>query len=831
MNIRNKIRRIGAVILAVLFAVLPISDQFVSVEVQAETVEIRCDGYAKFGGRSCGKYFVNGEVAFCMEHIKDSPESGTVGEANPYSSDLIKTILYYGWGGPGNLYENEDEGIVRTSFALNYVYAGDPALTNDDRISGIVLAQPLLDYAQEHLITDMNISFEKSSVEGKPVPDGYLQTEEIHIQGDPRNTITFQVPESVRMHNLTTGVTGNGQVTVKGQDTIFFTSNAEDHEEFNTGELVGSMGHYQPILIKSGDSGKQDLGKLAQMDDLHRTSLNVTWPEVPEIRTKAFDIATGVNQGHPMKQVTIKDTISYEHLIPGTEYTLRGTLKEKTTGESLKLNGNDITAEKTFTAAEGNGTIDLEFSLEGLELAGKAIVVFEKLYQGTQEVAAHEDLQDSNQTVFYPGVQVITSAGDTETEIHEAFPNENTVLRDIISYTNLIPENKYTVKGTLMDKSTGKPLKINGTAVTAEKTFRAKAANGSEEIEFYLDSRNLAGKDLVVFEKLYFGGQEIAAHEDLQDAGQTITMKKVEIRTSAKDTESLTNAAYVSEHAVLEDEITYTNLIAGKEYTIKGLLMDKQTGEPLKKNGNAITAEKTFTADQENGVVKVEFAFDGNELKGKELVVFEHLLYKGREIAVHADLSDEGQTISFCNPELKTTAADKRTGTHNVKVADSVTITDKVTYSGLIPGKEYVIRGVLRNKDTGKPLLVNGKQVEAEKLFHAEEETGSVELEFTFDASALSGRSVVVFEKLFYEGREIAAHEELEDKNQTVTFLKEREILKVDAPKTGDRTRLGVFTFLMSGFLGISFVLISAKKAGKRKSVYAKWQEQRERTP
>lgn len=811
MNIRNKMRCIVAGIFAALFAVLPILNQFVSVEVQAETVEIRRDGYAKFGGRSCGKYFVNGEAAFCMEHIKDSPESGTIGEVNPYSSDLIKTILYYGWGGPGNLYENEDEGIVRTSFALNYVYTGDPAMTNDDRISGIVLAQPLLDYAQDHLITDMNISFDKSSVEGRPVPDGYLQTEEIHIQGDPRNTLTFQVPESVRMHNLTTGFTGNGQVTVKGQDTIFFTSDAENHEDFYTGELLGSMGHYQPILIKFGDSGKQDLGKLVQMNDLHRASLNVTWLEIPEIRTKAFDIATGVNQGHPMKQVTIKDTISYEHLIPGTEYTLRGILKEKTTGESLKSNGHDITAEKTFTAAEGNGTIDLEFPLEGLDVAGKTIVVFEKLYQGTWEVAAHEDLQDCNQTVFYPEVEITTSAGDTETEIHEAFPDENTVLRDKISYTNLIPENEYTVKGTVIDKSTGRPLEINGAAVTAEKTFQAKAENGSAEIEFYLDSRTLAGKDLVVFEKLYFAGQEIAAHEDLQDAEQTISIKNIEIRTSARDKESLTNAAYVSKHVVLEDEITYTNLIAGKEYTIKGILMDKQTGAPLKENGNAITAEKTFTADQENGVVKVEFAFDGNELKGKEIVVFEYLLHKGREIAIHADLDDEGQTISFCNPELKTTATDKRTGTHTVKVADPVTITDKVTYSGLIVGKEYVIKGVLWDKDTGKPLLVNGKQVEAEKLFHAEEESGSVELEFTFDASALSGRSVVVFEKLFYEGREIAAHEELEDKNQTVTFRKEKEIVKGDAPKTGDRTRLGVFIFLMSGFLGISFVLIRAK--------------------
>ena len=477
MNIRNKLRYIGTVMAAVLFAVMPILNQFVSIEVQAETVEIRCDGYAKFGGRSCGKYFVNGEVAFCMEHMKDSPESGTVGEANPYSSDLIKTILYYGWGGPGNLYENEDEGIVRTSFALNYVYAGDPAVTNDDRTSGIVLAQPLLDYAQAHLITDMNISFDKSSVEGKLVAEGYLKTEEIYIQGDPGNTITFQVPESVRMHNLTTGFVGNGQVTVKGRDTIFFTSNVEHYEDFYTGELEGSMGHYQPILIKSGDSGKQDLGKLVQMNEQHKASLNVTWQDTPKIQTKAFDIDTGVNQGHPMKQVTIKDTVSYERLIPGMEYTLRGTLKEKATGESFKLNGNDITAEKTFTAAESSGMIDLEFTLEGLGLAGKTIVVFEKLYQGTLEVAAHEDLQDSNQTVFYPGVQITTSACDTETEIHEALPNENTVLRDKISYTNLIPENKYTVKAILMDKGTGESLKINGTAVTAEKTFQAKAAN------------------------------------------------------------------------------------------------------------------------------------------------------------------------------------------------------------------------------------------------------------------------------------------------------------------------------------------------------------------
>ena len=235
MNLKENVNRIWAMIVVFIMIILSIIGNVGVLDVAAASVIIQQQGYARFGGRSCGKFLVNGEVAFCMEHVKDSPSSGTIAEDSPYDNDLIKTILYYGWGGKENIFTNEEEGIVRTSFALSYVYTGDPAETGDpSRISGLVLAQPLLDYAQAHLISDMNITFGKSFVEGKILPTGYQQTDEIYIEGDERNTLTFNVPESVEMHNPTTGFVGNGQVVVRGGDTIFFTS-VEGTEDFSTG--------------------------------------------------------------------------------------------------------------------------------------------------------------------------------------------------------------------------------------------------------------------------------------------------------------------------------------------------------------------------------------------------------------------------------------------------------------------------------------------------------------------------------------------------------------------------------------------------------------------
>lgn len=212
-------------------------------------------------------------------------------------------------------------------------------------------------------------------------------------------------------------------------------------------------------------------------------------------------------------------------------------------------------------------------------------------------------------------------------------------------------------------------------------------------------------------------------------------------------------------------------------HTVKGTLMDKETGETLLIGGKPVTAEKTFLAGKKDGSVELEFTFDASGLKGKETVVFEKLFYEEKEIAVHEDLDDKNQTVKFQNPEIKTTASDKTTGTNEGIVQKEVTIVDKVEYNNLIPGKEYTVKGILMDKETGKPLLIDGKKVTAEKTFTAKSEAGSIELEFTFDGSTLGEKEIVVFEKLFYNGREIAAHEDIQVAN-TIEDLTYGSVIK-----------------------------------------------------
>lgn len=369
-----------------------------------------------------------------------------------------------------------------------------------------------------------------------------------------------------------------------------------------------------------------------------------------------------------------------------------------------------------------------------------------------------------------PVVSIHTTASVKDTMGNDAYAVDNVTIADEVFYSNLTPGEEYTLKGMLMDKSTGKALLIEGKEITSEKTFTASKETGTISVEFTFDARGLEGKEIVVFEKLYWKEAEIASHEDIEDEDQTILFHNPEIKTTAYDKETGDPYSYAVDQVTIIDKVSYQDLIPGKEYTVKGTLMDKETGETLLIGGKPVTAEKTFIAGKKDGSVELEFTFDASGLKGKETVVFEKLFYEEKEIAVHEDLDDKNQTVKFQNPEIKTTASDKTTGTNEGIAQKEVTIVDKVEYNNLIPGKEYTVKGILMDKETGKPLLIDGKKVTAEKTFTAKSEAGSIELEFTFDGSTLGEKGIVVFEKLFYNGREIAAHEDIEDMGQTVTM-------------------------------------------------------------
>ena len=223
------------------------------------------------------------------------------------------------------------------------------------------------------------------------------------------------------------------------------------------------------------------------------------------------------------------------------------------------------------------------------------------------------------------------------------------------------------------------------------------------------------------------------------------------------------------------DKVTYVNLIPGKEYTVSGVLMDKETGKPLVVNGKQVTASKKFTPDNAIGAVELEFTFDASALNGKTLVVFETVSREGKTVAVHTDINDAEQTVEISEKPVIGTTATNGEGGKEIEAAQGQTIVDTVAYANLDTKKTYVVVGILMDKATGEPLLIDGAPVAAQSAqFTPASPNGTVEVTFTVDGSQLGGKDLVVFEGLYevtasgIADAPVTTHEDINDKGQTV---------------------------------------------------------------
>ena len=483
---------------------------------------------------------------------------------------------------------------------------------------------------------------------------------------------------------------------------------------------------------------------------------------VPKIHTSAIAEDTEDHVTEATKDVTIVDTVTYEQLEVGREYTVKGVLMDKATGKAVLVDGKEVTSETTFTAEEQNGNVDVIFTFDASALEGTTTVVFETLYTEGKEVAVHADLRDAGQTVYLPKIRTHAQDGINEIDHTEAL--EKATIIDTVTYTNLLPGKEYTVTGTLMDKETGEAVLIDGKPITASTTFTAETAEGSVDIVFEFDASAIAGTTVVAFESMEYKGIEVAVHADIEDENQTVYIPDVHTTATATDTEDHVTGA--NEEVTITDEVALTGLKVGNEYTIKGVLMDQTTGKELLVDEKQIVSEETFTADQADMTITLTYKLDASKLAGTTTVVFETLYTEGKEVGRHHEIDDEGQTVYI--PEIHTTAADQKTGINHTESEEQATIVDTVLYSHLLPGKEYTVKGTLMNKETGEAILINGEEVTAETTFTAEKSEGSVDVIFTFDASAIAPTTVVAFESMEYKKIEVAVHADIEDEDQTI---------------------------------------------------------------
>lgn len=664
---------------------------------------------------------------------------------------------------------------------------------------------------------------------------------------------------------------------------------------------------FEHVVFKDKEiASHTEIGDIAQ---------SVTVSE-PKLGTTAVDAVDEDKNIVKDPEASVVDTVEYSGLVPGREYTVSGTLMDKATGKAYidPTTGKEITGSTTFTTKDTYGTIDVKFSFDASQLEQDAqLVVFESLQREGKEVGGHKEIDDEAQAVTVIVPEVHTTATDGLDGDKEVPADHKATVVDAVQYEDLVPGKEYTVSGTLMVKETGKALlDADGNPVTGSTTFTPEKSEGSVDVVFEFDADLLAGKKLVAFEKLLRNDIEITFHEDIDDEDQTVEVVPPKVGTTATDTADGDKHMSADPESSITDEIAYKNLIPGDEYQVAGILMDKSTGLPLLSgegasaistedlqkfaddlkaacglgsgdvsaieiNGKAfgegfeVTAsngsysytdadgvqhvlakgddgwklsevkdssttevatytddqvkltkdapalplspdyeaiakvmqenpdivsclsieKKTFTPEEQSGTVSMDFPINSIYNEDTDTVVFE-FLFKGSElIANESDLGNEGQTVSIVTPKLSTTATDKTDGDHTLLPSREATVVDHVEYTDLIPGKEYTVSGTLMDKSTGEPLVVGDGNVTAETTFVPNKADGTVDLEFTFDASELGGKNLVAFEIAYKDGIQIADHQDIDDEAQTVT-VSESDDNTFDTPGGDGYSKTGV---------------------------------------
>ena len=374
-----------------------------------------------------------------------------------------------------------------------------------------------------------------------------------------------------------------------------------------------------------------------------------------------------------------------------------------------------------------------------------------------------------------------------------------------------------------MLKEENAELKVDGKRVENTIEFTADKADKEVQVEFSIDTSALGGSSLVTFEELYDitdpdKPEKVAEHKDITDEGHTVLVEKqeIQIHTTATGKDNASKTIKADGKVTIVDTVTLKGLEVNKEYKLSGWQMLKKENAELKIDGKRVENDLTFTANAKDMEVQIEFTFDASALGGSDLVTFEELYditnpEKPEKIAEHKDIEDEGQTVFVENKEIliHTNATNKKNGNKTVKAGEKVTIIDTVTIEGLEIGKNYKLSGWQMLKDKNAELKIDGKRVENDLTFTADAKDMEVQIEFTFDASALNGSDLVTFEELYditepEKPEKVAVHKDIEDEAQTVSVEdKQKKPSKVSSPvKTGDRTPL-----LLYGILAIVSLL------------------------
>lgn len=858
----------------------------------------------------------NGKYAYCLEASKKSPSAGNYPAEVIDNNEAVRKLLYYGFGGPGynqavrdmytielnscvpddfgDKHGNFDDGAyLFTHIWLSYAYSGDlmglnlkdfnTKWPNGDGVSGYgdnilwgynwIMSQPDIGYAKWNP-TDSKYGTSTKLTASYDPANRIQYTNTVTLEGNnAQANLTLQ--DEVTLHNVTTGETQTGGTyTLNAGQSFYLTAPNKNISDYQSNNVAGAgCERFTVLAIKDGASGTQTEGSWEIDPDSRQLYYSVDWLDFGDVEIQklgigqdnhqsglveglngaeftlklqsevnekgwdnasTYDVITTANNSNGKKGYATTTNLPYEKYIIRETKTPDGyvtcpdliyeisketdniTLNNDITTAYVKLVKKDAKTGKTVSLNSASFKIKNKETDEYVtQKVGKTkYSVFTT--NSKNQVVVKDEYSSSDDEEGSVTTPLKLSKGDyeiTEIKTPKGFldldaPVEFSILNEVDltkdddgdNVVEIVINNEQptgSIKLIKKDYDTKEALKDVGFKLTADQDV-IDDADGSiiyheKEVigEYTTDENgeiniadlpiNAEGKTVyTMFEtkpldgyatddtpiKFEFSQKDTTTKVYTVD--KSMTNEKVEIHTTATSDDN--HEAQEQETITIKDKVSYKGLVKGKEYTVKGVLMDKETNQPLLVDGKEVTAETTFTAEDRTGSVDVEFTFKGTDLSKKKIVVFEDMYEKDRLLASHSDIEDEDQTVNIIDIHTSANVENSKEITVDNNKETKIKLTDTVSYEGLTVGKEYSLTGVLHTKD-GKVFKVDDKEVTATQKFIPETEDGTVDVTFEFDVKDFTGGSLVVFEKLFNEdGNEIAKHEDKDDEDQTVNI-------------------------------------------------------------
>lgn len=511
-------------------------------------------------------------------------------------------------------------------------------------------------------------------------------------------------------------------------------------------------------------------------------------PEPVEIKlsTSAINNVTAGKNAIANKSDKITDTVTYENLVGGDDYVLKGAIYEST---DVNFENPISTAETSFTAAASSGKVNVVFGrFDSTEYAGKKLVVTEVLYDSNRtEVAKHVDLNDANQTITYARGPIINTAASLSADMKR--------ITDTITYAGFDTKTQYIITTTVYDATTQSMLPD-----TITTDFKPTTENGKTDVIFdQYDPAALADHTLVLYESIATVNEPdvvIASHKDKNDPLQTVV---VSIENTVTGTEITTNAVSGTGSKYLDaidgetivDTVKVTGLNKSTQYSAKATLYDATTNAMVTDAQNKILEWKSEFGTDANGDAEFFVTIDNfaaSDKAGHVLVVHEDIIdMAGDAVLSHADNEDADQTVTVSIAGI-TTILGNKDGGKEVDSSSSTVLRDEISYTGLVAGNRYYMVSTLVDKETGETLKdsLGNESVITSTVFNANT-TGTNQGSASFTCAnmedELKGKTIVAYNDLYrvldetkdgetvtssVKAELVASEHDLENKDQTV---------------------------------------------------------------